>query len=221
MINKEARKQIEQLVARINARKEHEYAAATYLDVPDLKEIAEILEDNYEAKEDDLNFRFIVDLFLAEKYTSLGRFSIAAKYRFDALKSANFLSGYYQVSKEIKGEIEQLFTDLLRDRNFYVDDDCLDCLELIKKADLLEEKAIDKVYQYRMNRRRNLNADPVEMSPQYLAVIDEVEKRIAENRKMHGMGSCYETWNLKEIYLGEKGIKWSSPAVLNPRVMFD
>lgn len=221
MINKEARKQIEQLVARINARKEHEYAAATYVDVPDLKEIAEILEDNYEAKEDDLNFRFIVDLFLAEKYTSLGRFSIAAKYRLDALKSANFLSGYYQVSKEIKGEIEQLFTDLLRDRNFYVDDDCLDCLDLIKNTNLLEEKAIDKIYQYRMNRRRNLNADPVEMSPQYLAVIDEVEKRIAENRKMHGMGSCYETWNLKEIYLGEKGIKWSSPAVLNPRVMFD
>lgn len=221
MINKEARKQIEQLVARINARKEHEYAAATYVDVPDLKEIAEILEDNYEAKEDDLNFRFIVDLFLAEKYTSLGRFSIAAKYRLDALRSANFLSGYYQVSKEIKGEIEQLFTDLLRDRNFYVDDDCLDCLELIKNTNLLEEKAIEKIYQYRMNRRRNLNADPVEMSPQYLAVIDEVEKRIAENRKMHGMGSCYETWNLKEIYLGEKGIKWSSPAVLNPRVMFD
>ena len=70
-------------------------------------------------------------------------------------------------------------------------------------------------------RRRSLKHDPVEMSEEYLAVIDEVEEKIDQNRTMRGMGSCHEIWGLKYEYLLEKGIHWKSPSVLNPRVMFD
>ena len=72
-----------------------------------------------------------------------------------------------------------------------------------------------------MNRRRNLKHDPVEMTEEYLAVIDEVDEKIEKNREYHGFGSCHHVWSLKTDYLAEKGIVWKSPVVLNPRVRFD
>ena len=59
------------------------------------------------------------------------------------------------------------------------------------------------------------------MSEEYLAVIDDVEEKIDKNRPLVGMGSCHEIWDLKYQYLLEKGIRWKSPQILNPRVMFD
>ena len=110
---------------------------------------------------------------------------------------------------------------MLRSRNHFIDDDCLEIYQKVKDSGLLENEVLEKVYQDRMSRRRNLKADPIEMSEEYLAVIDEVEEKIKKNRKHFGMGSCYEYWNLKEEYLLEKGIRWKSPHIMNPRVMFD
>lgn len=220
MITPEIKNQVNEILKRINSRLEHPYAAATYVDVPDLKEIDKITRENCEDTVNDLNFLFEIDLYLADRYTSLGRFSISANYNFDALKVADLLSNTHHHVKAIKGDMAELFSNLLRDRNFYVDDDCKDCLELAKHTGLYTDEELEHIYNRRMQKRRNIKTDPVEMSPEYLAVIDEVEKKIAENSKFK-MGFCFETWELKEIYLGEKGIKWSSPASLNPRVMFD
>ena len=52
-------------------------------------------------------------------------------------------------------------------------------------------------------------------------IPDEVEEKIDATRKTFGHGSCYEVWMLKREYLAERGVKWSSPAELNPRFRFD
>ncbi len=44
-----------------------------------------------------------------------------------------------------------------------------------------------------------------------------VEKLVDENKTMD---FCYEIWRLKTMYLAQRGIRWKSPAVMNPRVMF-
>ena len=80
---------------------------------------------------------------------------------------------------------------------------------------------MDDVFDTVMNRRRNLKHDPVEMTEEYLAVIDEIDEKIEKNREYRGFGSCHHVWSLKTDCLAEKGIEWKSPVVLNPRVRFD
>ena len=106
--------------------------------------------------------------------------------------------------------------DLLKARNYYIDDVCLDIVNKVKGILIIEP-----IHQQVMGLRRTLKHDPIEMSEQYLSVIDEVEEKIDKNRTLYGMGSCHEMWALKEQYLLEKGIKWKSPQAMNPRVLFD
>lgn len=68
-----------------------------------------------------------------------------------------------------------------------------------------------------------LEYDPVEDSEAYLAVIDEVERRLYEEFKdePRHMGFCFGYWSAKEALLREYGIEWRSPSSMNPGVMFD
>jgi hypothetical protein len=84
-----------------------------------------------------------------------------------------------------------------------------------------QKEMLEKFEDTVMKRRRNLKHDPVEMTEEYLAVIDEVDEKIEKNREYHGFGSCHHVWSLKTDYLAEKGIEWKSPVVLNPKVRFD
>lgn len=152
-------------------------------------------------------------LIIAEAYKKMGRSSLAASAYEKVLDIA--------LKLKIKNRLRDIFFEILRSRNHFIDDDCVEIYKKVKDSGLLDNKVLEKVYQERMSRRRNLKADPVEMSEEYLAVIDEVEEKIKKNRKHFGMGSCYEYWNLKEEYLLEKGIRWKSPHIMNPRVMFD
>lgn len=152
-------------------------------------------------------------LLIAEAYKKMGRSSLAASAYEKALDIA--------LKLKIDDRLRDIFFEILRSRNHFIDDDCVDIYQKVKDSRLLDNEVLEKVYQDRMSRRRNLKADPIEMSEEYLAVIDEVEEKIKKNRKHFGMGSCYEYWNLKEEYLLEKGIKWKSPHIMNPRVMFD
>ena len=210
---------INQIIDEINKRKEgSDSAAATYRDTPLLKQFNELIESGFDEEKDSLLIAFNGYLFLSEQYTSLGRLSISADYLFKALLIAAALWNKYSINLN---ETSEVVYRLLRDRNFYVDDDCDDVLEILKKTPLLDQKSMEEMFQARMKRRRNLKNDPVEMSKEYLDVIDEVEEKIEKNRKSFGMGSCHEYWELKERFLLEKGIKWRSPAILNPRVLFD
>ena len=212
-------KRIEELVEIIEKNTaERDFFGATYKEVPYLKEIKKIIEKETNEDKDSLLFKYQTYLYLGEQYYSLGRFTISADSNKKALLTAVILFNKYQYKSDIIGD---LFFRLLRDRNHYVDDDCKDILKILKEAPLIEEECINEIYQKRMNRRRNLKSDPVEMSEEYLNVIDEVEEKIEKNRKHYGMVSCYEVWDLKHRFLLEKGINWKSPAVLNPRVIFD
>ena len=85
----------------------------------------------------------------------------------------------------------------------------------------ISKEHVDDVFSTVMSRRRNLNYDLVDMIEEYLAVIDEIDEKIENNREYRGIGFCHHVWSLKTDYLAEKGIKWRSPGDLNPRVIFD
>ena len=200
-----ANQRIIELIEQINKRKEgRDSIAATYRDSPDLQELAELV-----STESDSSFAYDVLVFISEQYESMGRFSVAAIFRLNALK----------IAEGLDKDFDEMLYAILRDRNYYVDDDCDDVRAIVDK--LLPKENIEKRFNAIKQRRRSLKHDPVEMSEEYLAVIDEVEEKIDQNRTLYGMGSCHEIWALKYEYLLEKGIDWKSPQVLNPRVMFD
>ena len=192
----------------------------TYLAVPYLKETEEIVEAQL-ASERPYDKVTLLDSatimrYLAEAYDRLGRFAVSVRYYNRAIELAAKL--YTMYGEEIKDSSTMIY-NALKARNYYVDDDCEDIRE--QALVFISTDIVDDVFDTVMNRRRNLKHDPVEMTEEYLAVIDEVDEKIEKNRQYHGFGSCHHVWSLKTDYLAEKGIEWKSPVVLNPRVRFD
>lgn len=68
-----------------------------------------------------------------------------------------------------------------------------------------------------------ISHDPIEDTPEYLAIKDELEEKIiARGGKRSGLGFCHLYWMEKKRILKEEyGIDWRSPAELNPSACFD
>ena len=192
----------------------------TYQAVPHLLETEEIVEAQL-ASESPYDKITLLDSatimrYLAEAYDRLGRFAVSVRYYKRAIELAAKL--YTMYGDEMQDSSTMIY-NALKARNYYVDDDCEDIRE--QALVFLPKDIVDDVFDTVMNRRRNLKHDPVEMTEEYLAVIDEVDEKIEKNREYRGFGSCHHVWSLKTDYLAEKGITWHSPVVLNPRVRFD
>ena len=192
----------------------------TYQAVPYLKETDEIVEAQL-ALENPYDKVTLLDSatimrYLAEAYDRLGRFAVSVRYYKRAIELAATL--YTMYGEEMQDSNGMIY-NALKARNYYVDDDCEDIRE--QALVFIPKDIVDDVFDTVMNRRRNLKHDPVEMTEEYLAVIDEVDEKIEKNREYRGFGSCHHVWSLKTDYLAEKGIEWKSPVVLNPRVRFD
>ena len=74
-----------------------------------------------------------------------------------------------------------------------------------------------------MENKRGYRYDPVEDTPEYQAIKDELEAKILE--RMGGQitrGNAYMYAQIKkEILKEEYGIDWTPPHVLNPRIKFN
>lgn len=216
--SKESIARLSALLEEIQRRKQHANAAATYRDVPALKEIAQSVDEQLKSDRDSdtLTDSIAVLGFLANAYDGMGRASVAAKFYGNALLLAAELK--LKHGKDA-AEMADIFYSALRARNVYADDDCADITALAKI--LLPEEKVCQMLDERMKCRRYLRHDPVEMTEEYLAVIDKVEEKVEKNRKTRGFGSCHEVWSLMQKYLEEYGIIWNSPQGMNPNVLFD
>lgn len=154
--------------------------------------------------------------FIADSYRMVDRTMYAADYYDRAIALAARLFREYG---ELVEEPYDLVYKAIHAHNYYIDDDCEDVISL--GAIFIDEVYIDELRGVIPASRRHLKHDPVELTDEYLAVIDEVERLVRENRTFFGFGSCHEVWDLKREYLAERGIVWHSPSTLNPHVMFD
>ena len=206
------------LLTETEGRKAHSRAAATYRDAPALKETLQLVEDQLSRDREAVTLvdSIAVLAYVADRYDSLGRFAVSAAVYTQALGLALELKRQYGTDTAGVGD---LYYRALLARNFYVDDDCADLAEC--GAALMPAGEAERMLGQRKASRRFLVHDPVEMTEQYLAVIDRVEERVEESRTAHGLGSCYEVWALRRAYLAECGVAWRSPAELNLGVRFD
>ena len=73
-------------------------------------------------------------------------------------------------------------------------------------------------------RSKSLKYDPVENTPEYKAIEELVEQEIQQelgDEPQEYMGFCHRYWAVKRNVLARHGIKWRSPAAMNPHVLFD
>ena len=218
--SKKRAERLKELFELIEKNSDYNAYELTYQAVPYLKETEEIVEAQL-ASESPYDKVTLLDSatimrYLAEAYDRLGRFAVSVRYYNRAIELAAKL--YTMYGEEVKDSSGMIY-NALKARNYYVDDDSEDIRE--QALVFISTDIVDDVFDTVMNRRRNLRHDPVEMTEEYLAVIDEVDEKIEKNREYRGFGSCHHVWSLKTDYLAEKGIEWKSPVVLNPRVRFD
>ena len=218
--SKKRAERLKELFELIEKNSDYNAYELTYLAVPYLRETEEIVEAQL-ASESPYDKVTLLDSatimrYLAEAYDRLGRFAVSVRYYNRAIELAAKL--YTMYGEEVKDSSGMIY-NALKARNYYVDDDSEDIRE--QALVFIPKDIVDDVFDTVMNRRRNLRHDPVEMTEEYLAVIDEVDEKIEKNREYRGFGSCHHVWSLKTDYLAEKGIEWKSPVVLNPRVRFD
>ena len=218
--SKKRAERLKELFELIEKNGDYNAYELTYKAVPYLRETEEIVEAQL-ASESPYDKVTLLDSatimrYLAEAYDRLGRFAVSVGYYKRAIELAAML--YTMYGEEMQDSSGMIY-NALKARNYYVDDDCEDLRG--QALVFISTEIVEDVFGTVMKRRRNLCHDPVEMTEEYLAAIDEVDEKIEKNREYRGFGSCHHVWHLKTEYLAEKGIVWHSPAVLNPHVLFD
>lgn len=69
----------------------------------------------------------------------------------------------------------------------------------------------------------HMKDDPVEWTARFEEVIDDAEREALSHLKdtPRSMGFCHAYWSRLSAALSDRGIDWRSPALMNPRCMFD
>lgn len=90
-------------------------------------------------------------------------------------------------------------------------------------ADIGPEDFASVLSEARESQESEPDVDPIEMTPEYLAIRYELEEKIDEALE-HERGYydyCKEYWMAKRMILrSDYGIRWKSPAMLNPNEEF-
>ena len=69
----------------------------------------------------------------------------------------------------------------------------------------------------------HMKDDPVEWTARFEEVIDDAQREALSHLKEtpRSMGFCHAYWSRLSDALSDRGIDWRSPALMNPRCMFD
>ena len=171
---------IVQLYNMIEGNKAHDFAAPTYRDSPYLREMTDIVLRRLNAEKDDaetLEDAAAVLRYLTESYDRMGRAGMSAKLYLPLLEAHTRLSGIKPCGEDETAEFEECFYRAQKARRRCFTDDCADLREAVSGA--IPEERIDELSRAAEETcRSSIKHDSVEMTEEYLAVIDEVEAEI-------------------------------------------
>lgn len=206
------------LIRSVELTKEHEFAAATYRDLPALKELDQIvrqqLAQEQPCDQDTLEDSIFAVRYLGDAYESMWRIAYAETY-YQWLFT--LYQELYQRFGEKKAKFEDDFYIAMRIRNYYQKDDCEDLLQIAKEI-IGNEQAL-KIQKRILEDFHPLKHDSVELSEAYLSVIDAVEQEI--DQEYQGTLHPFEWNQVFQKKMLERGIEWHSIIELNPGYRFD
>ncbi len=211
-------KRIIELIQGIESRKEHSNAAPTYKDVSALQEIDKIVNEQL-SNEETYDVDTVLDSifavrYLANSYESMWRIVYAVKYYNTLIKLHFDLHSRFGKKEDERSDD---YYCALRARNYYNPDKCADLIELAKE--FLSENKRNKIEKEVLEDYHPLKHDPVELTDEYLAVIDEIEKAMdtEEVKKLHP----FQRNDLFQEMLRKRGIEWRSITEMNPNMLFN
>lgn len=206
------------LIKSIENRRPHTYAALTYRDGEELAEMSAIIAAHDEC--DAVTLAECANYLrrTAEYYRLMNRSGIADGIYLRLLRVHKLMSivdpGYYKIKNNSRARYSDV-RSALKLRCSYCDEECEDIYEIVQI--FLEQEEFDKLLAEVIGERL-LKMDPVELSEEYLAVIDEVEKKAEEMKKTDLFA---EQWRIKQELLAGYGIKWKTLSEMNPDMKFD
>ena len=216
--SKERIARLMELIKEIEGRREHPNAGATYKDVPALKEIDTIVKEQTEGAE-PLDERGLVDSiflvrFLARSYEEMWRVAYTVEYHKLLFRLHLELKRRFDVTED---ECADDYYCALRARNYYAEDPCDDLSQAARE--LIPESRRRMTEKELLGKKQSMAHDPVELTDEYLAVIDEID-RIMDTPEMKNLHT-FVRWEVLQGLFAERGIKWSTPAELNRGFHFD
>ena len=213
----ESRK-LERLLQQIESYKEHENASPTYRASQALKTIYDTVILHLEKEpfhdKDTLTDSIAVLRYLTVSYTRMCRIAYAQKASDKLIELEKELYKGFSVIDE---ECEDDYYNALRLRNYYEKCDFSDLSEAV--TGMIPDGRKREIEVGVSDRYPLLKHDIVELSDEYLSVIDEAERRMYELGADNMTG--FEKMKLRKKLLQEYGIVWRSPTELNPNVIFD
>jgi len=207
-----------ELIKEIEARKEHANAAATYRDIPALQEIEKLVREQLASEEpydhDTLTDSIFAVRYIGMAYETMWRIAYAVKYHKWLLELQLIL---YRRFREKDKECADDYYTALRARNYYHADTCSDLTEIASQ--LLPDKKRREIEKQVLENFHPLKHDPVELTDEYLSVIDEVEQYMdkEEIKRLHQ----FHRNELFQKLLRERGVEWRPITELNPGWHFD
>ena len=194
---------------------------ANYKVTPYLLELQDLALDNNSNDPYKILSLLNIYRFTRDSFNSMDRIGECLKVDKIILEKDLYLLKHEELGDKIKEAMLNDFNWSLVHRNIYKEDKCDDLLTLFKLY-FEEEKLIKILEDILLYRKTYLKRDPVELTDDYLNVIDEVEEILdKEETKYHGLGSCFKYWARKKAELEKRGVDWNTPEEMNPNVMFD
>ena len=119
----------------------------------------------------------------------------------------------------LRYELEQLQKSEEESENL-TEEDVLDHIAELERFIDIENVSYE---DYRKQSHRSLKFDPIERTPLWEEINQEVEAETDAllGDEPRGMGFCFGYWSAKRGVLAKRGIEWRDPHQMNPRVMFD
>lgn len=197
------------------------YRAATYRDAETLKEMLDILSVHTDmTDEDELGDNRAMYSYIADCYYKMGRFGVAGRLFGKAVECSVALGKSVTENEERCREFEDDIFMAAKMRNMYykVTDNCSDIIE--KATPLLGSETAEQLVD-KGKKSVSIVHDPIEDTKAFLAVIDDIEKKLDKElgSDMY-MGKCHAIWSRERELLDKHGIHWRSPSELN-RGFFD
>ena len=91
-----------------------------------------------------------------------------------------------------------------------------------KDIEIKNKSLISPRVKLALQGKGGLKIDPIEKTEEFINVFDEVHEEALEIIEKEGdLHLCHQMWGILSDLYAKRGIFWRSPALMNPRVMFD
>ncbi|MBQ9950028.1 MAG: hypothetical protein IJO93_04850 [Clostridia bacterium] len=203
--------------------------------LPYMLDLYKHMKDYVKLTDADMDTACMIYMFLADDFTFIPYLPLAVECYMSALKCAS-----QSEDETLMGEIPELVYKIAKFRNiiardrFYANNACLvqntgnpenrvydACEDIDTNGKITAAQIRELVNAAAETACRTLIASATEHTDEYLHLIYDMNESVFSNfseEQKNDENFCHAYWAAKKMYLKSKGMKWETPAKLNPKL---